>query len=138
MTPRALSTITLIFAILTAIAQLDLHGLISLLPGGSEQTVSNVTGGIATLLILTRTIGDFLDDGQVNGSFGKEKPAADGPRTYCHPLTVAAACLIALVTAGLTSCAGLTLSASTPWGDVSSTDGHTTVIARPIVIPSGK
>lgn len=44
--------------------------------------------------------------------------------------------LIALlaVTALLPGCSGLTLTAVTPYGDVSTTDGHTTVALRPIII----
>ena len=40
------------------------------------------------------------------------------------------------ITPALTGCAGLTLTAATPWGDVSTLDGATTVTVRPIVIPS--
>lgn len=46
--------------------------------------------------------------------------------------------ILALCIAALTSCAtprGLTLNLSSPWGDVSSLDGQTTVALRPIVIP---
>ena len=41
---------------------------------------------------------------------------------------------VALAALALTSCKNLTLTAATPWGDVSSVDGQTTVIAKPIVI----
>ena len=40
------------------------------------------------------------------------------------------------ITQALTGCAGLTLTAATPWGDVSTTNGATTVALRPVVIPS--
>jgi hypothetical protein len=33
----------------------------------------------------------------------------------------------------LTSCAGLSVTATTPWGDVSSSNGQTTVAPKPIV-----
>lgn len=50
-------------------------------------------------------------------------------------ITAAVALAALLIAAALTSCAGLTLSASAPWGDVTS-DGTTTTFApRPIVIP---
>ena len=41
---------------------------------------------------------------------------------------------VALAALALTSCQGVTLSASTPWGDVSSLDGQTTIAAKPIRI----
>jgi hypothetical protein len=50
-------------------------------------------------------------------------------------LSIAIRLAVFAVVCALASCAGLTLTASTPWGDVSSKDGLTTVTARPIVIP---
>ena len=52
-------------------------------------------------------------------------------------ITAAIAIAAIAITQALTSCAGLTLTATTPWGDVSTTNGATTVALRPIVI-SGK
>jgi hypothetical protein len=45
---------------------------------------------------------------------------------------------IAIITACLASCAGLNLSLTSPWGDVESIDGATTVTPKPVVIPSRK
>ena len=50
---------------------------------------------------------------------------------------IAAIAAIALAH-GLTSCAGLNLSLTSPWGDVESVDGATTVTPKPVVIPSRK
>jgi hypothetical protein len=44
--------------------------------------------------------------------------------------------LLAIIAACLTSCAGLNLSLSSPWGDIESLDGHTVVIPRPVIVPS--
>jgi hypothetical protein len=38
----------------------------------------------------------------------------------------------------LASCAGFTLTATTPYGDVQSIDGATVIIPKPVVIPSRK
>jgi hypothetical protein len=46
--------------------------------------------------------------------------------------------VIAILTAALASCAGLNLSLTSPWGDVESIDGATTVTPKPVVIPSRK
>ena len=45
---------------------------------------------------------------------------------------------IAIITAALASCAGISLSLTSPWGDVESVDGATTVTPKPVVIPSRK
>jgi hypothetical protein len=45
---------------------------------------------------------------------------------------------IAILTACLASCAGLNLSLTSPWGDVESIDGATTVTPKPVIIPSRK
>jgi hypothetical protein len=46
--------------------------------------------------------------------------------------------LLAIITACLASCAGFSISAVTPWGDIESVDGMTIVIPKPIIVPSGK
>jgi hypothetical protein len=38
----------------------------------------------------------------------------------------------------LTSCAGFSITATTPYGDVQSIDGATVIIPKPVVIPSRK
>jgi hypothetical protein len=45
---------------------------------------------------------------------------------------------ITIITVCLTSCAGVNLSAITPWGDVQSIDGATVITPKPVVIPSRK
>jgi hypothetical protein len=45
---------------------------------------------------------------------------------------------ITIIAVCLTSCAGVNLSAITPWGDVQSIDGATVITAKPVVIPSRK
>jgi hypothetical protein len=45
---------------------------------------------------------------------------------------------IAIITACLASCAGVSVSALTPWADIESIDGVTVVIPKPLVIPSHK
>ena len=49
-------------------------------------------------------------------------------------ITAAIAIAALAISQALTSCAGLTLTAVTPWGDVSTTDGNTTVAIRPVII----
>ena len=49
-------------------------------------------------------------------------------------LIISAMAALAFVQFG-TGCAGLTLTARTPYGDISTTDGATTIAPRPIVIP---
>ena len=41
---------------------------------------------------------------------------------------------VAIAALALVSCQGLTLTASSPWGDVSSLDGKTTIVAKPLHI----
>jgi hypothetical protein len=43
---------------------------------------------------------------------------------------------IAVIAVCLTSCAGVSVSAITPWGDIESIDGVTVVTAKPVVIPA--
>ncbi len=45
---------------------------------------------------------------------------------------------ITIIAVCLTSCAGINLSAITPWGDVQSIDGATVITPKPVVIPSRK
>lgn len=54
------------------------------------------------------------------------------PRIYAIGISLLA---LAALTVALTSCAGLTLRAATPFGDISTTDGHSTITLRPIIIP---
>lgn len=124
MTSKALSFITAALAVITALAALDISGIISLIPGTHDGLVAIIAGSLATLGTILRAIGDFLDDGQVNGSYGKFQ---------CHPLVFVCALILTLA---LSSCAGLTVTAALPWGEVSSSDGETEVILRPIILPT--
>ena len=124
MTSKALSFITAALAVITALAALDISGIVSLIPGAHDGLVAIIAGSLATLGTILRAIGDFMDDGKVNGSYGKFQ---------CHPLAFLAA---AVITLALSSCAGLTVTASLPWGEVSSSDGETEVILRPIILPT--
>jgi hypothetical protein len=45
---------------------------------------------------------------------------------------------IAVIAVCLTSCAGVSVSAITPWGDIESIDGATVIAPKAVVIPSGK
>jgi hypothetical protein len=125
MTSKILSALTALLAIVTALAALDLSGIAALIPGDHDALVAIISGTLATLGTILRAIGDLLDDGQVNGSYG---------RLRCHPLVFFAAGILAL--ASLSSCAGLRLDAATPWGDLSSLDGQTALTLRPIVLPA--
>lgn len=127
MKAKTLSILTAILAIVAVLGAMDLSGFLSLFPGDSASTATAISGGLATLGTIIRAIGDWMDDGQVNGSFGKIK---------CHP--VALICAATLAVLGMSSCADMrrvNLSLSTPWGDVGSKDGSTTVTLRPIIIP---
>lgn len=46
------------------------------------------------------------------------------------------ALLVLAVAVALSSCAGLTITGTSPWGDISTVDGVTTIAPRPIIIPS--
>ena len=46
--------------------------------------------------------------------------------------------LALLIAVALSSCAGLTLTAVTPYGDVSTKDGQTTIAVKPIKVHADK
>jgi len=128
MKAKILSVLTAILAIVAVLGALDLSGLVSLVPGDNAAVLTYITGGLATLGTIIRAIGDMLDDGQANGSFGKLR---------CHPLAlVLAGFLVALALGSCAQMRGLNLSLSSPWGDVSSIDGMTTISPKVIVIPA--
>lgn len=98
MTAKLLSIITAVLAVVTVLAALDLTGLVTLIPGGNAAMVTWVSGGLATLGTILRAIGDLLDDGQANGSYGKLR---------MHPGTFLLACALAVLAVSLSSCSGV-------------------------------
>jgi len=129
MKARALSIMTAALAVIAMLSALDLSGLINLIPGGNEGLVALITGALATLGTIIRAIGDWLDDGEVNNSFG---------RLRMHWLTFLAACVIAALGAmsiGCADLAGTSISLQSPWGSVESRDGATIIHPMPIIIP---
>ena len=73
MNAKLLSALTAAFALVTALAAMDLSGIAPLIPGDADATVAAISGGLTTLLIIIRAIGDFVDDGQINNSFPPKK-----------------------------------------------------------------
>jgi hypothetical protein len=101
---------------------LDLSGFTNVLPPNVAAVVSTAFPLLAGLVYLIRAVGDFADDGQINGSF------------KLHPVTLLVALAISLMA---TSCApGVPWSVMTPYGDAhSDEDGAVHIAPKPIVIP---
>lgn len=121
---------TAILAIAAMLSALDLSGLINLIPGGNEAMVALISGGLATLGTILRAVGDLIDDGVVNNSFGKLR---------MHWLTFLLACGIAAIGSLSIGCAelrGFDLTLQSPWGSVESRDGNTVITPMPIVFPT--
>jgi hypothetical protein len=125
MKAKLLSVCTAILAIVAMLGGLDLSGVITLIPGGNAEWVTLISGGLATLGTIARAIGDLADDGKVNGSFG---------RLQMSPVTFLVAVLIAIIAGCTTSCAGLNASLRTPYGNIRSINGQTTITAIPFII----
>ena len=56
-------------AFLTTLGGLDLSGVISLLPESVAQAFAIAFPSLAGVVHLLRALGDFADDGKINGSF---------------------------------------------------------------------
>ncbi len=130
MKAKILSIMTAILAVIAMLSALDLSGLISLIPGGNDAMVALISGSLATLGTIIRAVGDLLDDGVVNNSFGKLR---------MHWTTFVLASLIAVLGSLCMSCSdlrGVNLSLQSPWGSVESQDGNTVISPRPFVFPT--
>ncbi|RYD39439.1 MAG: hypothetical protein EOP83_36780 [Verrucomicrobiaceae bacterium] len=69
MKTRILSAIAALAAFLTTIGGLDLSGIISLLPDTVATGFAVALPSLAGVVHLLKAIGDFADDGKINGSF---------------------------------------------------------------------
>lgn len=130
MSTKVLHILALILSALTIAGGLDLTGILKILPEGWAAVLATVPPLLMALAHFILALGDQLDDGQKNDSFpGSLK---------MHPVTFLMALALGLLAGSMTSCENLTLTASTPWGDVSSLDGMTTVAVKPIRIVRDK
>ena len=69
MKTRILSALAAVAAFLTTIGGLDLSGIISLLPDSVATGFAVALPSLAGVVHLLKAIGDFADDGKINGSF---------------------------------------------------------------------
>ena len=120
---RILSALAAIAALLTALGGLDLSGVVNVLPEPLAAGLATALPMLVGIVHLIRAIGDFADDGKINGSF------------KCPALIFALALVISMFA---TSC-----SPSTPWhvitpyGDArGDADGTISIVAKPIIIPT--
>ena len=69
MKTRILSALAAVAAFLSTIGGLDLSGIISLLPDSVATGFAVALPSLAGVVHLLKAIGDFADDGKINGSF---------------------------------------------------------------------
>ena len=69
MKTRILSAVAAVAAFLTTLGGLDLSGIISLLPESVAQAFAIAFPSLAGVVHLLKALGDFADDGKINGSF---------------------------------------------------------------------
>lgn len=122
MKAKLLSVCTAILAIVAMLGGLDLSGVITLIPGGNAGMVTLISGTLATLGTIARAIGDLVDDGIVNGSFGK---------LQMSPITFIIAVIIAIIAGFTTSCAGVDATLRSPYGSIRSINGQTIIAPIP-------
>lgn len=69
MKTRILSALAAVAAFLTLLGGLDLSGIIDVLPPRVATWLATALPLLAGIVHLIRALGDFIDDGKINGSF---------------------------------------------------------------------
>lgn len=122
MKTRILSILAAAAAFLTVLAGLDLSGIVHALPDTVATGIATVVPLLAGLRYLVVALADFVDDGQINGSF------------KCPALIAITALGLALLATSCGSSAGWSIR--TPYGDAESGKDGIVIVPKPVVLPA--